>query len=82
MPKKIDQAKSLRDQAKEAERKGDLKKAIELYEKAISPVEEPAFLNELGELYRKAGEKDKAVNVLWQALEKYREMDFYPNAIA
>ncbi len=82
MPKKIDQAKSLRDQAKEAERKGDLKKAIELYEKAISIAEEPAFLNELGELYRKAGEKDKAVNVLWQALEKFKEMDFYPNAIA
>ena len=80
---KADTVSSLKIKAKASISKGDYKTAIALYEKIISIApDDPNILNEMGEVYRKAGEKEKAKETFWKALEQYKKLDYYTNAIA
>ncbi len=80
---KADTVSSLKIKAKASISKGDYKTAIALYEKIIGIAsDDPNILNEMGELYRKAGKSEKAKETFWKALEQYKKLDYYTNAIA
>ncbi len=82
MPKSSEIA-ALRNEANKAKIQGDTKKAIEYLER-IYDIEpgDANNLKELGSLYNKLGNKRKAVEFYWKALEKYREEEYYQNATA
>jgi tetratricopeptide (TPR) repeat protein len=74
---------ALRNEANKAKIQGDTNKAIDCLEQIYDL--EPDDANnskELGSLYNKLGNKKKAVEFYWKALEKYREEEYYQNATA
>jgi tetratricopeptide (TPR) repeat protein len=74
---------TLRNEANKAKIQGDTNKAIEYLERIYDF--EPGDANnlkELGSLYNKSGNKKKAVEFYWKALENYREAEYYQNATA
>jgi tetratricopeptide (TPR) repeat protein len=74
---------ALRNEANKAKIQGDTNKAIDFLEQIYDL--EPDDANnskELGSLYNKLGNKKKAVEFYWKALEKYREEEYYQNATA
>jgi tetratricopeptide (TPR) repeat protein len=74
---------ALRNEANKAKIQGDTKKAIECLNKIydLEP-DDSNNLKELASLYNKVGNKKKAVEFYWKALEKYREEEYYQNATA
>jgi tetratricopeptide (TPR) repeat protein len=74
---------ALRNEANKAKIQGDVRHAIECLERIydLDP-EDPNNAKELGSLYNKTGNKRKAVEYYWKALEKYREAEYYSNATA
>jgi len=74
---------ALRNEANKAKIQGDIRKAIECFEKVydLDP-DDPNNPKELGSLYNKSGNKKKAVEFYWKSLEKYREAEYYQNATA
>jgi len=74
---------ALRNEANKAKIQGDIRKAIECFERVydLDP-DDPNNAKELGSLYNKSGNKKKAVEFYWKSLEKYREAEYYQNATA
>ncbi len=74
---------ALRNEANKAKIDGDIKKAIDCLDRIydLEP-DDPNNLKELASLYNKIGNKKKAVEFYWKALEKYREAEYYQNATA
>jgi tetratricopeptide (TPR) repeat protein len=74
---------ALRNEANKAKIQGDVRHAIDCLERIydLDP-EDPNNAKELGSLYNKVGNKRKAVEYYWKALEKYREAEYYSNATA
>ncbi len=74
---------SLKNEANKAKVQGDTKKAIECLTKVceLEP-DDSNNLKELASLYNKIGNKKRAVEFYWKALEKYREAEYYQNATA
>jgi tetratricopeptide (TPR) repeat protein len=74
---------ALRNEANKAKIQGDVRHAIDCLERIydLDP-EDPNNAKELGSLYNKVGNKRKAVEFYWKALEKYREAEYYSNATA
>jgi tetratricopeptide (TPR) repeat protein len=74
---------ALRNEANKAKIQGDNKQAIDCLEKICDLEPDDANnLKELGSLYNRTGNKRKAVEFYWKALEKYREAEYYQNATA
>ncbi len=80
---KTEKINNLKIKAKTYLAKNKLQEATSIYEKILelSP-EDPAILNEAGEVFKKAGNTSKAKELLWNSLEGYEKLDYYPNAIA
>lgn len=74
---------ALKNEANKAKVQGDTKHAIECLKKIyeLEP-DDSNNLKELASLYNKVGNKKKAVEFYWKALEKYREEEYYQNATA
>ncbi len=80
---KSNEITALRNEANKAKVQGDTDKAIDCLEKIYRLEPDDANnLKELGSLYNKSGNKKKAVEFYWKALEKYREAEYYQNATA
>jgi len=80
---KSNEITALRNEANKAKVQGDTDRAIECLEKIYRLEPDDANnLKELGSLYNKSGNKRKAVEFYWKALEKYREAEYYQNATA
>lgn len=74
---------SLRNEANKAKVEGDTRRAIECLNRIYDLDPDDANnLKELASLYNRAGNKKKAVEFYWKALEKYREAEYYQNATA
>jgi tetratricopeptide (TPR) repeat protein len=74
---------ALRNEANKAKIKGDTDRAIECLTRICELEPEDANnLKELASLYNKIGNKKRAVEFYWKALEKYREAEYYQNATA
>lgn len=74
---------ALKSQAAKLVVKGNYAKAHAIYQKVkeIDP-EEPGTYNLIGDVYLKMREREKAVSEFKQALELYKKVQYYPNAIA
>jgi tetratricopeptide (TPR) repeat protein len=80
---KSNEVTALRNEANKAKIQGDNERAIECLEKVCNLEPDDANnLKELGSLYNRTGNKKKAVEFYWKALEKYREAEYYQNATA
>ncbi|MCD6277984.1 tetratricopeptide repeat protein, partial [candidate division WOR-3 bacterium] len=80
---KTEKITELKIKAKNAMTKNKLDEAIQLYEKALSlNPEDPVTMNEIAEAYKKKGDLNNAKKYLWDALEAYKNLEYYPNAIA
>lgn len=75
-------------EARNLERKGDLQAAIATYRKALAIQEETsgladlALINGLGDLYRRAGHHDEALDAYERAAAQCEEQQLYANGIA
>lgn len=75
-------------EARNLERKGDLQAAIATYRKALAAQEETsgfadlALINGLGDLYRRAGRHDEALEAYERAAAQCEEEQLYANGIA
>ena len=73
----------LKIKAKNAMTRNKLDEAIQLYEKILSlNPEDPVTMNEIAEAYKKKGDLNNAKKYLWDALEAYKNLEYYPNATA
>ena len=80
---KTEKITELKIKAKNAMTRNKLDEAIQLYEKALSlNPEDPVTMNEIAEAYKKKGDLNNAKKYLWDALEAYRNLEYYPNATA
>ncbi|MEO0293584.1 MAG: tetratricopeptide repeat protein [candidate division WOR-3 bacterium] len=74
---------ALKNEANKAKLKGDYQKAVEYLENVYEL--DPNDANnakELGTLYSRLGNKKKAKDYFWKALERYKELEYYENATA
>ena len=74
---------ALKSQAAKLVVKGNYAKALHIYEKVkeMDP-DEPGIYNLIGDIYLKMGRKENAVGEFKNALEMYKKVQYYPNAIA
>ena len=74
---------ALKSQAAKLVVKGDYAKALAIYEKVkeMDP-DEPGTYNLIGDVYLKMRQKESAITEFNQALELYKKVQYYPNAIA
>lgn len=79
----------LKESARRFEQKEDWRRAIEVYERALSeletqgdPVPDPSVYNRVGDLHLKVGDTPSAVRSYERALELYADQGFLNNAIA
>ncbi len=74
---------ALKGQAAKLVVKGNYAKALQIYEKVkeMDP-NEPGIYNLIGDVYLKMRQKDNAVTEFKEALEMYKKVQYYPNAIA
>jgi len=79
----------LKESARRFEQKEDWRRAIEVYQRALTeleaqgdPIPDPSVYNRVGDLQMKVGETAGAVRSYEQALELYAEQGFFNNAIA
>lgn len=74
---------ALKSQAAKLVVKGDYAKALAIYEKVkeMDP-DEPGTYNLIGDVYLKMSQKASAISEFNQALELYKKVQYYPNAIA
>ncbi len=80
---KTEKITELKIKAKNAMTKNKLDEAIQLYEKILSlNAEDPVTMNEIAEAYKKKGDLNNARKYLWDALEAYKNLEYYPNATA
>jgi len=80
---KTEKITELKIKAKNAMTKNKLDEAIQLYEKILSlNPEDPVTMNEIAEAYKKKGDLNNARKYLWDALEAYKNLEYYPNATA
>ncbi len=80
---KTEKITELKIKAKNAMTKNKLDEAIQLYEKILSlNPEDPVTMNEIAEAYKKKGDLNNAKKYLWDALEAYKNLEYYPNATA
>ncbi len=75
--------KPLKNQAAELVMNGKFTQALEIYEKVKeTDNDEPGVYNLMGDVYLKMRETDNAISQFKQALELYKKVQYYPNAIA
>ncbi len=80
---KTEKITELKIKAKNAMTRNKLDEAIQLYQKILSlNPEDPVTMNEIAEAYKKKGELNNAKKYLWDALEAYKNLEYYPNATA
>jgi tetratricopeptide (TPR) repeat protein len=74
---------ALKSQAAKLVVKANYAKALQIYEKVkeMDP-DEPGTYNLIGDVYLKMGQKENAVHEFKDALEMYKKVQYYPNAIA
>ncbi|TES93723.1 MAG: tetratricopeptide repeat protein [Candidatus Cloacimonadota bacterium] len=74
---------ALKSQAAKLVVKGDYAKALTIYEKVKEmDSDEPGTYNLIGDVYLKMSQKESAITEFNQALELYKKVQYYPNAIA
>ncbi len=74
---------SLKNKAIKAKAKGNLEKAIKYYKNILEiNSEDPSIPKEIGSLYNKIGDRVKAIEFYWKALEQYRDSEYYQSATA
>ena len=79
----------LKDQARRAEKREDWGRAIELYRRALRRSEEQGDLsldlsvyNRIGDLHRRQGERDRAVECYREAVEQYADQGLHTGTVA
>jgi tetratricopeptide (TPR) repeat protein len=74
---------ALKGQAAKLVVQGNYAKALGIYEKVkeLDP-DEPGTYNLIGDVYLKMGQKENAVSEFKEALDLYKKVQYYPNAIA
>ncbi|HUG27945.1 MAG TPA: tetratricopeptide repeat protein [Gemmatimonadales bacterium] len=79
----------LKEAARRFEQKEDWRRAIEVYQRALSELEaqgeqapDPSVYNRVGDLYLKVGEAQAAIRSYDRALDLYADQGFLNNAIA
>ena len=74
---------ALKNQAVKLVVRGKFAKALEIYEKVKEmDTDEPGIYNLIGDVYLKMGKTKDAISQFKQALDLYKEVQYYPNAIA
>lgn len=79
----------LKEAARRFEQKEDWRRAIEVYQRALSELEaqgeqapDPSVYNRVGDLHQKVGESQAAIRCYDRALDLYADQGFLNNAIA
>ncbi|HUG28256.1 MAG TPA: tetratricopeptide repeat protein [Gemmatimonadales bacterium] len=79
----------LKEAARRFEQKEDWRRAIEVYQRALSEIEaqgeqapDPSVYNRVGDLHQKVGEAQAAIRSYDRALDLYADQGFLNNAIA
>jgi tetratricopeptide (TPR) repeat protein len=79
----VNRANAIRKRAQEFLRKRDWPKAIAEYERLVQEDQSnPNVFNELGDLYLKVGDREKAIEAFEKAVRAYAKLGLYNNAVA